>query len=131
VFGPEDDRKEVNLTEAEEEELTAAVMVSEPLMPREAKAPVEDQEKDEPLVEESLLEVEGEAVIEDVEQNENFDILFLLGDEVGDQFERIDSGLDALEELVLSIESGMSAFDELDEEKASATSDEGEVSEAA
>ena len=59
------------------------------------------------------------------------DIRVLLGDKVGDQFERIDSGLEALEELVLSIESGMTAFEGLGEGQSAGYDGESDVGAAA
>lgn len=128
VFAPEDESKKVDLADAEET-LSTAVMVSEPLASKSEV--VEDKPKDEETTERSI-DVEEDVISEEVEVAvSESDIRVLLGDEVGDQFERIDSGLDALEELVLSIESGMTAFEGLDEESAVDYDGESDVSEAA
>ncbi len=128
VFAPEDESKKVDLADAEET-LSTAVMVSEPLAPKSEV--VEDKPKDEETTE-PFIDIEEDVISEEVEVAvSESDIRVLLGDEVGDQFERIDSGLDALEELVLSIESGMTAFEGLDEESAADYDGESDVSEAA
>ena len=128
VFAPEVEGEKVGVTDAEET-LSTAVMVSEPLVPKSGA--VAEGSKEEETTE-STVNIEDEVIPGEAEVTvSESDIRFLLGDEVGDQFERIDSGLDSLEELVLSIASGMAAFEGLDEESATDNDGEGDVSEAA
>ena len=109
VFAPEDSPD--SLTN-EAEDLGAANMVSEPLAPgpdfERGAAQLGAEEVDDPAKEGSHGNDEPKIASPETAALE---IRVLLGDEVGDRFEKIDLGLDALEELVLSIESGMSSLD--------------------
>ena len=104
-------------------------MVSEPLAPKSGV--VVDESNEEELTQ-AAGGNEVEVISEEIEVSlPESDIRVLLGDKVGDQFERIDSGLDALEELVLSIESGMTAFEGLGEEQSAGYDGESDVGAAA
>jgi hypothetical protein len=59
---------------------------------------------------EAQLEAQAEVKSSISETSSKICVLELLGSEVCDQMEKIDSGLDALEELVESIESRLSAL---------------------
>ena len=136
VFAPEEESKKVDLTDAvtdavtdAEETLSNSVMVSEPLAPKSGGGADESNN-------EELTPPAGGIQVEDISEETEVavpkgDIRVLLGDKVGDQFERIDSGLEALEELVLSIESGMTAFEGLGEEQSANYDGESDVGAAA
>ena len=132
VFATEEESKKVDLTDAvtdAEETLSTSVMVSEPLAPKSGGGA--DESNDEELAP-PAGGIEMEDISEEIEVAvPRSDIRVLLGDKVGDQFERIDSGLEALEELVLSIESGMTAFEGLGEEQSANYDGESDVGAAA
>ena len=136
VFATEEESKKVDLTDAAtdaatdaEGTLSTSVMVSEPLAPKGGEGA--DESNDEELAP-PAEGIEVEDISEEIEVAvPRSDIRVLLGDKVGDQFERIDSGLKALEELVLSIESGMTAFDGLGEEQSANYDGESDVGAAA
>ena len=136
VFATEEESKKVDLTDAAtdaatdaEGTLSTSVMVSEPPAPKSGAGA--DESNDEELAP-PAEGIEVEDISEEIEVAvPRSDIRVLLGDKVGDQFERIDSGLKALEELVLSIESGMTAFDGLGEEQSANYDGESDVGAAA
>ena len=132
VFAPEEESGTVNLTDAvidAEETIATSAMVSEPIAPKSGV--VADESNEEELTQPTGGK-EVEVISEEIEVSlPESDIRVLLGDQVGDQFERIDSGLDALEELVLSIESGMTAFEGLGEEQSARYDGESDVGAAA
>lgn len=109
VFAPEDE--EVESTEEE----SADVSEAEPVVEAEA------EEVAEAIVE---TEFQEEAPAEPSKKT----LAELLGSEVTDQMEQIDSGLDELEELVVSIEKGLSVLAPAEE---SGEIEEFEISEAA
>ncbi|MEC8826552.1 MAG: hypothetical protein VXX36_12295 [Verrucomicrobiota bacterium] len=136
VFATEEESKKVDLTDAAtdaatdaEGTLSTSVMVSEPPAPKSGEGA--DESNDGELAP-PAEGIEVEDISEEIEVAvPRSDIRVLLGDKVGDQFERIDSGLKALEELVLSIESGMTAFDGLGEEQSANYDGESDVGAAA
>lgn len=132
VFAPEEESETVDPTDAvtdAEETISTSAMVSEPLAPKSGV--VVDESNEEELTQPTGGN-EAEVISEEIEVSlPESDIRVLLGDKVGDQFERIDSGLDALEELVLSIESGMTAFEGLGEEQSAGYDGESDVGAAA
>ena len=109
VFAPE---QSLDSPTSEAEDLGAATEVSEP------PAPNPEKEEDAAQLRTEVADDLGSKGYVGID-NPNIgsseknapDIRGILGDEVGDRFEKIDLGLDELEELVLSIESGMSALD--------------------
>lgn len=132
VFATEEESKKVDLTDVvndAEETLSTSVMVSEPLAPKGGgDAGESNNEELAPPAE----GIEVEDISEEIEVAVPMsDIRVLLGDKVGEQLERIDSGLEALEELVLSIESGMTAFEGLGEEQSAIYDGESNVGAAA
>ena len=109
VFAPEESPDSLT---GEAEDPGPATMASEPLAPSPEKETEVDQLGAE-VLDDQASEGSHESDESKIGSPENTASVIrgLLGDEVGDRFEKIDLGLDALEELVLSIESGMSALD--------------------
>tara|TARA_R110000850_G_scaffold85453_9_gene183733 strand:- start:278 stop:1057 length:780 start_codon:yes stop_codon:yes gene_type:complete len=137
VFAPDDDSAE------EEESIEVApAEVSVPLSETvekatESVAAIDRSDSSSEMVESEDDEVAAEVAVEvavevapSVEHAES--IRLLLGEDVSDQFVLIDSGLDALEELVLSLEEGIASLESSElVEESQKVGDSGLVSEAA
>ena len=100
VFAPEGEEALEDGTEALVEEVAEKVE-TDPVV--SDSAPVKETEEVEIVHSETLSETEGPA----------FSVIDFLGSEVSDQIDRIDNGLDDLENLVVNIEECLASLDSL------------------